>query len=202
MPNILNPLSSALQNPDMVISDPGLWQRPRTRDEMIAHFETDWDKLKGFWAANPETAASSADSFSLQQFDRFEDWRNWFIQQHPTNEIVMGQGAGAPSPLQNALQPVLQPAIPTPPILQPMQQPQVPISPATQQFVQTPSVPFAPQRGVRLPAVQPARPVAQRPIARSPWGGTSAGGYQPQMGAYTLGRSPLEERLRRLRGGM
>lgn len=65
------------------------WGRPRTRDEMIAHFETDWDKLKNFWAANPETAAGTNDAFNLQKFNNFEDWKNWFMQQHPTNEVVM-----------------------------------------------------------------------------------------------------------------
>ena len=92
-------------------------------------------------------------------------------------EMMTLQGRGYSSPLVNALQ--------------------QPISPTTQQFVQTPSVPFAPQGAARLPTVQPVRP-----IARSPWGGIGARGYQPQMGAYTPRRNPLEERLRRLRGGM
>ena len=165
-----------------------------------------------------------------------EEYYDYMGKLHPESMFaIKTTPATAPSSLQNALQTVQQPTMPTPPILQPMQQPQVvqqpvtqfsgvpsptkptlpvtawggqpslvqpslnvqPMSSATQQFVQTPSVPFAPQGAARLPAVQPARPTA-----RSPWGGISAGGYRPQMGAYTPRRNPLEERLRRLRGGM
>ena len=88
------------------------WRRPRTRDEMIAHFETDWDKLKNFWAANPKIAAGTNDAFNLMNFNNFADWKNWFMGQHPTNEIVMGEGTVPPQtggnkpPSQSTSQPV------------------------------------------------------------------------------------------------
>lgn len=69
-------------------------ERPRTpgtRDEMIAHLEKHWDRLKSFWATHPEIADRTHDGFGFQKFDIFEDWKNWFIEQHPTNE-VMGEG--------------------------------------------------------------------------------------------------------------
>jgi len=102
------------------------WNRPRTRDEMIAHFETDWDKLKNFWAANPETAAGTADAFNLQSFNTFGEWKNWFIQQHPTNEVVMGQGSQPTTGGANLGQPntnLPQTGQPTPPVMTPTGQP-------------------------------------------------------------------------------
>jgi len=90
--NAVNRTYGSYSNPNY--GEATRWDRPRTRDEMISHFQTDWDKLKNFWAANPETAASSGDAFNLQKFNTFDEWKNWFIGQHPTNEIVMGRLGG------------------------------------------------------------------------------------------------------------
>ena len=152
---------------------------------------------------------------NVQQFGKPQvDWSKVSFGQNPyeTPGALLGDETIVNNPYSQPTQPpqpIQQPQAVQQP--QPVQQPsnlplvnalQQPTSPATQQFMQAPtSVPLTSQGVIGIPTDRPARPIARRPIARSPQGGISAGGYLP-MGAYTPRRSPLEERLRRLRGGM
>lgn len=67
----------------------------KTRDELIAYFgdpyggtgkQTRWDVIKGMQMRGGYGA--KIDPWGMKQFNTFDEWKNWFIQQHPTNEIV------------------------------------------------------------------------------------------------------------------
>jgi len=64
-----------------------------TRDDIIANFAkpmvnfgkeggTRWDLIKN------SPFGSTWDMWGIGKFDNYEDWKNWFMQEHPENEVL------------------------------------------------------------------------------------------------------------------